>query len=243
MKARPGLTDRSHALELARARQLRCSPFLRGSATSLVADVHGAEINGAETGEQNRSDLHAVHRKKFLNVRMVRAMQFRHRTEVDRPAIVQEHDAIRHQPHQVKIVCHYNRGEISAAPSAAASASPRLVAHDRIHHRGGFIVEDALGLCCQRPRDRDGALVAGGKVGRVWRRRTPEVDHFQQPSHHFFPILGVVIVAQLRARTGYSRPTVIESNSAPDWNTIVTFFRIAPQSHSRSMGNIGVRRR
>ena len=56
-----------------------------------------------------------------------------------------------------------------------------------------------------------------------------QIDHFQQAVHHVFFILSRRNLPGARARNRMFSPTVSESKSAPDWNTIVTFLRMLAQ--------------
>ena len=65
------------------------------------------------------------------------------------------------------------------------------------------------------------------------------VHHLQQAVHHVFLVVLVVILAQFQ-RKQHVLATVSESNSAPDWNTMVTFLRMRRISGFGEIGDVFV---
>jgi hypothetical protein len=107
-------------------------------------------------------DTHPVHLQKLRMCGWSDFSRSADRTEENHAAFVQKHHLVGHFVHQVQIVRHHHRGQLEL-PLQAQHQVAQVVGHDGVHHGGGLVVENALRLRGQRPRDGHGPLVAGGK--------------------------------------------------------------------------------
>ena len=92
---------------------------------------------------------------------------------------------------------HHHAGELELLFQAQHEVA-QVVAHDGVHHGGGFVVEDALGLRGQGAGDGHGAFVPGGEVGRVGVGGVGDVYHLKQAVDHVFLVLKIVILAEFQ---------------------------------------------
>ena len=75
-----------------------------------------------------------------------------------------------------------------------------MIGHNRVHHRGGLVVKDALRLRGQGSRDGNGALEASGQIRRIGIVVFFQIHHLEEAAHDLLAITGVVVLAQFERK-------------------------------------------
>src|SRR6185437_8575948 len=183
---------------------------------------------------------HLVLAEKLAQHLVLGGIHFGDGAEEPHPALVQQDQAIGEHARQAGVVGDDDAGQLDLALDAKNELGNRM-RHDRVHHGGGLVVEDGLGMGGQRARNRHRALHAGRKAGREEIALGLQLQQAEQLVHGA-PVRSSVqgLPSRPRSRSGKATfsPTVSESKSAPDWNTSVTFRCMAVSSASDSVARL-----
>src|SRR5579872_194075 len=115
----------------------------------------------------HRIDVDAVHREKFLNVRILAILEFGYRSEINAAPFREKYHPVGNLAHQGQVVRDHHSSQLKLILQAQHEIT-QMVGHDGIDHGGGLVVENAFGLRRQRAGNGHGAFVAGRQL--AWRR-------------------------------------------------------------------------
>ena len=130
-------------------------------------------------------------------MRMLRLLQVRGRPEVDHPPLVEHHHAVGHLAHQVQVVRHHDRSQLELSLQAQHEVR-HVVRHDGVHHGRRLVVQNALRLSRQRPRNGHRALVARRDVVGIGVGVLGQVHHLEQPVNNLVLVGRAVILPKLQ---------------------------------------------
>src|SRR6516162_4894344 len=114
---------------------------------------------------------------------------------------MQKHDAVGQFLGQAHIVRHHDAGELELVFELLDEVAEQG-SHQRVHHGGGLVVENAFRLRSQGTCNRHAAFHPGGKIGGQKIAHGFYAYHFQQAIHDLVD-LGFIQVAALAQRKGH----------------------------------------
>src|SRR6185437_11431465 len=147
---------------------------------------------------------HLVLAEKLAQHRVLGGIHFCDGAEEPHPALVQQDHAIGEHARQAGVVGDDDAGQLDLALDAKNELGNRM-RHDRVHHGGGLVVEDGLGMGGQRARNRHRALHAGRKAGREEIALGLQLQQAEQLVHGDLDLFfgaGLALEAALAQREG-----------------------------------------